>query len=323
METVLLEKIMAGDDKGESYEETLRTDRFFTEQIVTAASSTMRSSVVKSLGHAVVLLGPENIRNMVYGHTIERIHNPQADMQFAGIQESAKFCGLALRAEDHARRCGNEYTALAFAGGYLFELFRAWAQRDPSLGENVVATIDSIYKHSLRTAAISWAITSHPKILIAHRRPAYVAGLLHDVGKAALACTEPQTYLKCFEEMKEAQKKDPSDDIYDIEIEKRQLKLSHPEVGSFVVFGTKYLREIESLIDFHHDFVLLKKRDQNLFLLACVINIADRIAFLLETNSQLTESDLTPILKPHKSYFPLHTGDILNIVMSTKNKALL
>ncbi len=84
-----------------------------------------------------------------------------------------------------------------------------------------------------------------------------------------------------------------------------------------------YLQELEEIVDFHHDFSVLKTRDQDHFLLAMILNIADRIAYLIETDSKLDLAELTKILEPHKQSFPLRTDEVQTLAFLLRSKTLL
>ena len=133
---------------------------------------------------------------------------------------------------------------------------------------------------------------------------------MHDIGKLALAAFAPAEYAVCIEKIKAAKNLNRDDDAFEVATEKEYFDLSHPELGSALVFRAHFLKEIEMEIDFHHDGTLLRMRDQDAFLGGAILNIADRLSCLAENSKIIKADDVVPIVKPHSSYFPLNSQDI-------------
>jgi len=115
----------------------------------------------------------------------------------------------------------------------------------------------------------------------------------------------------------------PHDDGVEIKNERPLFGLAHTEVGSLVLFNVGFLKEYEAVVDFHHDFSVLKARNEDLFLLTLIINLADRLALLLQTGKEVPEHTINQILQPKKEYFPLTTHQIQQILITLRAKGLV
>jgi HD-like signal output (HDOD) protein len=319
----LIQKIIAGSEKADDYEEILKKDKFFTTAVCSRASANMKASVVSSLGHGVVVVGQTSVRNMVLGHSMARIFSPTADNEFVSLEESGKLLKYSLKAEEHAKKCNNEYAGLAFAAGYIFDVFSYWIRKDPALTEALEPFLETIWKHGFRTAALAWALATHERVFISHRKLVFSAGLLHDIGKLAMSVYAFKEYWPAIEKMRSEKDAHKTNDAYESRIEREFFDLSHMEIGSALVFQTKFLRELEIDIDFHHDSTLLKTRNPDAFLGVAILSIADSIAWTMERNSSFGHEELQEILKPHAAYFPLKSPDVMELFAKIRSKGQL
>ncbi|MBX3177633.1 MAG: HDOD domain-containing protein [Candidatus Hydrogenedentes bacterium] len=73
----------------------------------------------------------------------------------------------------------------------------------------------------------------------------FAAGLVHDIGRAALATIAPKPYTQVDQEL--------PDDLLIVE-ENEHFGIAHPEVGYMLADGWGLPREIKEPIRFHHDF---------------------------------------------------------------------
>lgn len=321
--TDLLTRIMAGSEKANDYEEILKTDKFFTTLLCRQASATMKETVVTSLAHGVVVVGQQRVRDAILGHQITRIFKPFADNEFEGMEVSEKNVKFALRAEEQAKKCRNEYTGMAYAAGYLFDIFALWLAQDEKLTESYGGLLESTWKHGVRTATLAWALATHERIFIPVRKIIFTSALLHDIGKLGLAVAFPKEYLICLNQMRDAHETNYLDDAYEAVLEAESFDLTHNEIGSALLFQTKALRELEMDVDYHHDSILLKTRNPDAFLGAAVVNIANRISFLLERKPNFEMEELQEILKPHANHFPLKAHDVMELFAQVRSRGLL
>ncbi|MGE3974069.1 MAG: HDOD domain-containing protein [Bdellovibrionales bacterium] len=320
--TKLFARIVANDDQGEAYEEALRCDRFFTTKVISAASEVLKKGSVKSLTHAVVLFGKETVRNFVLGHTVLRQIDTSADQKFEDMGKSKNFLKRGLEAEELALKSKNEYPGFALAVGFIYDIIENKMNADPRMTQHL-PFFESCWKHALRTASLASAMCSHERMLINLKRLSFAAGLTHDLGRLLLLVSYPERYQNLMKKFDEAKLATPSDDSPQMVIEKEEFGLSHAELGAFFCYSFGYLQELEEIVDFHHDFAVLKTRDKDHFLLAMILNIADRLAYLIETDPKLEIAEINKILEPHRQAFPLRADEVQTLAFLLRSKVLL
>ncbi|HEX4922667.1 MAG TPA: HDOD domain-containing protein [Bdellovibrionales bacterium] len=319
---MILERVVAGDDRGMDIEEAVRSDKFFTTQIITQASAAMKKSEVNSLSHAAVLLGHEMVRDFILGHTVQRLVDRAADARFESFSKSREYLERAHAAESLAARMNNEYTGLALAAGFVFDVFERWLLSDSALNKHFGPFAHEIWTHSYRTAAIAWAISSHERIQVKYKRIVLAAAILHDVGKLFLACCYPEKYLPLLKKMEESVR-DEIDEMTHVRLETEQFDFSHAELGSLLFAKFTFLEELEGVIDFHHDFSVLKTRDPDMFILSMILHLADRLAWLSQVQANYEVTDVKKILEPYRHSFPLFADEVTAMMVTLRGKSLL
>jgi HD-like signal output (HDOD) protein len=318
----ILERVVAGDDRGMDLEEAVRSDKFFTTQIITQASAALKKGDVKSLSHAAVLLGHEMVRDFILGHTVLRLVDRAADSRFETFSKSRDFLQRSHLAVQLAVKTGVEYTGLAYAAGFVFDVFERRLLADPTLKNHFENFANNIWTHSYRTAAIAVAFSNHPRVQVKYKRIVLPAAILHDVGKLFLASTYPERYQPLLKKMEE-QGKEELDEIGQERTERDQFGLSHAEFGSFLFCKFQFLEEIEGVVDFHHDFSVLKTRDPDMYILTMILHLADRLALLTEVKNNFEIIDVKKILEPFRHSFPLFADEVSAIMVTLRSKGLL
>lgn len=321
----MLNLIASGSEKAEDFEEIIKHDSFFTEVICKKASAAMKSNAVSSLSHGVVLVGVQKARDFVIAHGIKRMFDPNADKSFSleTFDEVIALPKHAILAEEFAKRCENDYSGLAYACGYLFDVFNLWMGTDEKTMETQQAFLEEIWKHSLNTASLAWALATHEKILISHRKLIFGAGIVHEIGRLGLSMFDMNEYKKAVDEVEGARESHVDDDSYEVAAEKKVFDLTHPEVGSTILFHTQILRDFEEVVDFHHDLAVLKIRHPDAFLGGAILKLADRLSWLLKNKKEAGPDDMEDIIKPLKEYIPLTTTDLGELCGAVKGASLL
>jgi putative nucleotidyltransferase with HDIG domain len=99
---------------------------------------------------------------------------------------------------------------------------------------------------------------------------AYVAGLLHDIGRLALLVKYPEPYSNLLAVSGEQQ--------FDLMLLERELfDIDHCEAGSWLMNQLPFPQELAEIIAHHHD-----KLDHNRFRMLHLVQCADRLADALE-----------------------------------------
>lgn len=104
------------------------------------------------------------------------------------------------------------------------------------------ANLRSFWQHSLETALMARAIAATMRY--PHLEEAYLAGLLHDVGRLALITASPSEYALNFL---------ARDDEILCAIEQSTLNISHPEAGSWLVESWNLDSFMADSVLYHHE----------------------------------------------------------------------
>lgn len=98
------------------------------------------------------------------------------------------------------------------------------------------------WRHSLTTAVLAREIAR--KIGYSNIDEAYLAGLMHDVGRLAFLAVAPKDYAQQF----------LSDDTSALcEMEERTMRMTHPEAGAWLVERWKLDQQVADSVLYHHE----------------------------------------------------------------------
>ncbi|OQW51129.1 MAG: hypothetical protein A4S09_10535 [Proteobacteria bacterium SG_bin7] len=314
---ILINQIDNGTDNSLAYEDFISTDEFFIETVFNEAFP-MANEPIKSLAQAVSTLGRERVRNFIFAHTINRIFDSTADLNHQSYQKTTRSLRRALEAENVARNTKLEKPEIGFTCGLIFDFFEQTMISDSSLKKAFENFFESQWRHGLRTAIIATELANASRVKITSTRNLFAAGLLHDVGKLMLALGTPEGYQSVLLDCKVLQKKSPLNDSYEIDIENETLKIAHPELGSLFLWQFEPLRELEALVEYHHDFGLLPIRSADLNVIEVLVSVADRLAHFLEESDVLELTTTTEILRPHAKFFRKGPAEILDLLITLR-----
>jgi putative nucleotidyltransferase with HDIG domain len=135
-----------------------------------------------------------------------------------------------------------------------------------TLGQAGGANLRIFWKHSLSVALIARELAA--LLDMAQTEEAYLAGLLHDIGRLALLTAAPQRCLPMFGAL---------DDQALCAVEKQSLEISHTEAGAWLL-GRWHLsgQIVDSVLNHHADMTKLA----NVEPLTRIIHLAHRLAAL-------------------------------------------
>ena len=128
-------------------------------------------------------------------------------------------------------------------------------------------SLESLWSHSLATASAAHRIAIDEKLDKEQVAAAFLAGMLHDIGKLVLAMGVPEDYARVLEM---ARGKPGSE----CAIETLELQASHPDVGAYLVGLWGLPNTIAEAIAFHED----PAYSLGPFSLPGIVHVADRIA---------------------------------------------
>ncbi len=129
-------------------------------------------------------------------------------------------------------------------------------------------SLDGLWQHSIATAAAAHRIAQAEQLDKERVEAAFLAGMLHDIGKLVLAMGLPQQY----EHVLKQSGKRPGDCQ---QIEMLELQASHTDVGAYLVGLWGLPNTIAEAIAYHED---PSQAPGNAFGLPAIVHVADRFA---------------------------------------------
>lgn len=111
---------------------------------------------------------------------------------------------------------------------------------------------DFLWKHSVAVAVFSKNLGALMKI---DADEAYVAGLLHDIGKIVLYLDNASSYEKIIQEVEKG-------DTDFLTAEKQLLEFTHVDIGYFLLEKWKFTQLLKDVVLYHHDLQLFMGSDK-------------------------------------------------------------
>lgn len=147
-------------------------------------------------------------------------------------------------------------------------IYQTFNQMSPDKG----FSLHQFWKHSIRTAIAARLVAMHLKY--AEVEEAYLAGLLHDVGRLALLTVVPQEYGVHFFS---------ADDAGLCALEDRILRITHPEAGAWLIGQWNLDSFMADSVLYHHEPLA---RLQSAHPLVHIVALADMLANLDGSEAQ-------------------------------------
>ena len=129
-----------------------------------------------------------------------------------------------------------------------------------------------LHEHSTAVAMASFHVAS--AINFKNKEEAYLAGLLHDIGKVVLNNSDSDKFRSVMEEVYNTGRNFA-------EVEQEVYGFSHYEVGALVIRKWNFSSEMEAVIKFQRNLEKLEKGDPFVLQLASAVNLADALCFKL------------------------------------------
>jgi putative nucleotidyltransferase with HDIG domain len=107
-------------------------------------------------------------------------------------------------------------------------------------------SLQSLWDHSMAVGACSKAIAKAQKAEPLMVDDAFIAGLLHDIGKLILASNVPEEYLKIRELTRDGR-------MSFIDAEREIIGTTHAEVGAYLLCLWGFSDAIVEAVGFHHE----------------------------------------------------------------------
>ena len=131
-----------------------------------------------------------------------------------------------------------------------------------------------MWEHSTGVSTASFMIAK--EIQFPDPEEAFLAGLLHDIGKQIINNYDPERYMHVID-------RTYNENLSYYSVEEEIFGFSHPEVGALVIRKWKLSEELESAIRFHHEGFksTLKEYPYYLGKLSIIVNLADLMCIKL------------------------------------------
>jgi putative nucleotidyltransferase with HDIG domain len=158
--------------------------------------------------------------------------------------------------------------------GYKMIRNVALATATKSINRRFGLTEKMMWEHSIGASIASFLIAK--EVRFPDPEEAFLAGLLHDIGKQILNNHENEKYMHVIE-------RTYNEGVTFYFAEKEVFGFTHPEVGALVAKKWKLSEELENAIRYHHDGfqTLTKENPVNMGKLPVIINLADLICITL------------------------------------------
>jgi len=199
----------------------------------------------------------------------------------AGMAELAQLLGQdaaittrVMRVANSAayQRSGHKVSLLQAAGVLGSELIKTLAisesvqQTFSHFSHSTSADMRSFWRHSLTTAVLARGLAQAMRY--PHSEEAYLAGLLHDVGRLALLAVAPEAYLPLFSSSQ-------GDAL--LSAEQRVLNMSHTEAGAWLIERWQMDSFLADAVLYHHES---PERVEGAHALVRLLHLAERLSSL-------------------------------------------
>ena len=143
--------------------------------------------------------------------------------------------GLKVGLESALAAVGTDMVKTLVISESVFQIFNNFSHAD-------AADLRSFWKHSLSAAVTARDIAT--RMGYPHTEEAYLAGLLHDVGRLALLAVAPRDYAASFM---------AADDASLCAVEQRTLQMTHAEAGAWLVERWQLDSFLADSVLYHHE----------------------------------------------------------------------
>lgn len=143
--------------------------------------------------------------------------------------------GMKLGLEQALAAIGTDMVKTLVISESVFQIFNSFSHSNGT-------DLRRFWKHSLGAAVIAREIAS--RMRYPHIEEAYLAGLLHDVGRLALLATAPTEYAAAFQ---------AADDASLCAVEQRLLQMTHAEAGAWLIEHWHLDSFLADSVLYHHE----------------------------------------------------------------------
>ena len=299
------------DVTAERVSQVIRGNPYYESVFKSVVEGMAKREEMPSLEGSIVLVGMQNFRNFVIAlqmlRSVTGLH-PEWDKDGKLKLNPADSIRYALKTEELLLSGKSEYSDTAYAAGLVYDVLAAAINAISDDKKKVLAYLDAVYAHGLRTAQIGMELANLVPDM-GFRKYVFSACLIHDVGKIGISLVRP-AYVNFVEESKKKEWPRPVRQFTEIE----KWGVDHTVIGALVCHAFKIFRPIEKVIQFHHDPYLLKSRNKNLYQLASLVSLATNIANNFKKTDRLDDPVVATWKGTELRDFKIEMHSVLDVV---------
>lgn len=133
------------------------------------------------------------------------------------------------------------------------------------------AVEQALWEHSLAAGITAHVVAA--SFRMGCREEAFVAGLMHDVGKVVMNNEAPDQFRQALDQLR--------DEADSVDVEQSVFSYNHADVGALLIKQWHLSEDLENVAFLHHDLDLANTIAEASLELICVTNLANRICHLL------------------------------------------
>lgn len=315
MTKAILKPVIAGDDKAEDFEAALKVDAGLSRKVIFAANQQLKNGSVKSIAHAVVLIGKNRVRDYILSnHILNFLPKNEVEPKIVG---TAHFLKRADEAETYCRKLGGDFAGSTWASGFLFDIIENLIQIQPQK-ETLQKFFEQEWRHALQAAGLAFHIANISKLSASMCRQAFLAGLTHDLGRALLGISYPNESSQMFAEFSQLRTANLWTAQAEVDLEKKYFKICHHEVASLLLGMIDSLGEVEEIVNYHHHLELFRSRAGRLLQVADCLHLADELSEKYLQSQHLDHEQISASLKKYNGSLKIEIGALIEKMKSLK-----
>lgn len=273
----IIEAFSSVDVNAERVSSVLKHNQYYENLFFEVVASLSKREELPSLEGAVVLVGMQNFRNLITSLQMMRSvfgKHPERGKDGKLKVTPNELVKYAIKCEEFSQVAEKNNSDIAYAAGLIFDIFILVANdliQDSAERKKIIAYIDQIYLHGMRTAQVALEVG---KLMpdFGYKKFLFSACLIHDIGKIVVALLNNE-YLTFVEDNR---KHSWSREMRQF-LEKEKFGINHTIMGGIIAYYFHMFNILEKVIYFHHEPFLLKA-NKNLYPLTALLCFSTNVA---------------------------------------------
>lgn len=254
-------------------------------------ANTLTNSTIKHFDHALALIGLNNVKNCLLGIELAKMLTP--DLKVLPLfKDAIQNIKHAVEAEETARKISCSYSEVAYSCGFIYDVFEKSFQKldlnglENSELKSPDILINEVFNNGIRTAITAEEFSKFFKIT--YKKYIFAVSLLHNIGKLVLFAYSPKVYDAIISTAKK-------NNVNYHQAEVESVDTFHNTLGSLYIRQLNFLKDLEKVIDSHHNITLLKHVDIQLYELACILFVSSLVVKHNKANKNIEEFPIDDI----------------------------